>query len=585
MIDKKSKISLKIAEIMILLTFIFTIGNYHSGGRFVPSFPYMPQIVLNEFMSISELFNIFIFSVVMIMPIIDIFVGFVIFKNNKKWLLFLIMIISLDEIYMCIDTIRNKQNFSLFSLVGILALISLIAAMINSKQENNNEKNEVYRYDNEYAKNLFKSKCITIVSFGLLAFFALVFSFLIIIYSFKISTGEFYEYLLDLLCICFFSTIYILVFLRRHNIKIYKESIPFLLGPLYEYYSFNGLIYQHNVLTKKEKTFAIKSVSYCDEAYYCTYINDKGKKSRLVIPNYYPGIEVLFDKKTKINFSESQHNKLYKKYSLARLMLIVLSLFRFEMVRRGYIDLNDFYGNEKVIFVVLYVMLPILMYLICYILSKKNNIWLKIGLILFFNNSAFMTTLVFDYILNGYYRYELLQFFIGLSLLVIGYSASIFLMSDGINASKKLQNDYSKPDRSKSIDGDPKIYCYDKKYAHNILVINIFKCIINYIIVLMLYYIVSKSVSIIFSLVSLIVIILNYLPYLFGYKYSYYRKDRWIYCICKDENVETTIYTDLRVLKETKESYYCAYVDSKNIIRKVIIPKYYPNIEEILIQR
>lgn len=233
MIDKKSKISLKIAEIMILLTFIFTIGNYHRGGRLVPLFPYMPQIVLNEFMSISELFNIFIFSVVMIMPIIDIFVGFVIFKNNKKWLLFLIMIISFDEIYMCIDTIINKQNFSLFSLLEILVLISLISAMINCKQENknvynnlqnNNEKNEVYRYDNEYAKNLFKSKCITIVSFGLLAFFALVFSFLIIIYSFEISTGEFYEYLLDLLCICFFATIYILVFLRRHNIKKYKES-------------------------------------------------------------------------------------------------------------------------------------------------------------------------------------------------------------------------------------------------------------------------------------------------------------------------------------------------------------------------
>lgn len=304
----------------------------------------------------------------------------------------------------------------------------------------------------------------------------------------------------------------------------------------------------------------------------------------MVIPNYYPGIEVLFDKKTKINYSELQHNKLYKKYSFARLMLIVLSLFRFESVRRGYIDLNDFYGSEKVIFGVLYVIIPILMYLICYILSKKNNIWLKIGLILFFNNSAFMTTLIFDYTLNGYYRYELLQYFIGLSLLVIGYSATIFFMNDGIIASKMLQNDFSKPDRSKSIDGDQKIYCYDRKYAHNILTLNIFKCIINYIIILILYYMVSKSVTIIFSLISLIVIILNYLPYLFGHKYSYYRKDRWIYCICKDENAETTIYTDLHVLKETKESYCCAYVDSKNIIRKVIIPKYYPDIEEILIQ-
>lgn len=51
-------------------------------------------------------------------------------------------------------------------------------------------------------------------------------------------------------------------------------------------------------------------------------------------------------------------------------------------------------------------------------------------------------------------------------------------------------------------------------------------------------------------LVTYFTILLILQPYIFTWKYSFYRKDRWIYRISYIDDLHSDIYTDLKVVKK-----------------------------------
>lgn len=409
----------------------------------------------------------------------------------------------------------------------------------------------------------------------------------------QLITGEIYTYILSIVFILVFVCIYYLIFLnKRFRIK-YKEEIVFLLGPIYQYYYSNGMLYRRNKLLNKEESFMIKSVSYNDEAYFCRYSNNevKGKKkNRLVIPNYYPGIEKILPKKTKLSLSKAKNDKLHKEYSSAVDMDLIFILCRIAALSIM-IYLPSYY-QWKTILIISYIIIPILMYYICYSKAKNDAQWLKISLIYFLNNSAFLITFTIENMLEENDVISILMTFIVFTV----YALFTYIIYRGIIASKKMKSDVVTEqvcENDKKDKEDVKVYRYDRKYARNAFM-GIFSkygiIIITLIIVILatVYFGITYGSSMIISTIciGLFWLFTNYLgeykPYIFGYKYSYYRKDRWVYCVCRDENTVTKIYTDLKIKSENSFSYICTYRDYKNRIQEKIIHKYYPDIEEIL---
>ncbi len=74
----------------------------------------------------------------------------------------------------------------------------------------------------------------------------------------------------------------------------------------------------------------------------------------------------------------------------------------------------------------------------------------------------------------------------------------------------------------------------------------------------------------------------RFMQYIVPWKFSFYRKDRWIYRVCRSSYMPTDIFTDVTVYKENKYVFHCYYTDYKNERKKLVIPKCYPDIEEIL---
>ena len=580
--DKQYKISVNIAEIFVLLTYLLIFVRYMISGKIISSFPYTSQILSEKLSWTYYGYYLYGLSILAVTPFFVLLTGFILFKYNKKWLVFVTSIVTVDEIYMFVNVIYNNSGeFSLYSLLGIISLILLINAVINNNEHQGNEIivneyksdeqeiNKLYKFDKKYSKELFKEKNVMIMLFMLIAVFALGIVVMVIIRLVQLINGELYTYILSILFILIAIGIYYLIFFnKRFRIK-YKEEIVFLLGPIYQYYFSNGILYRRNKLLNKEEPFVIKSVSYNDEAYFCRYSNDevKGKKkNRLVIPNYYPGIGKNLSKKTKLSLSKAKNDKLHKEYNNAVDMDWIFILCRIAAL--SIMIYLPSYHQWKTFLIISYIIIPILMYYICYSKAKKDAQWLKISLIYFLNNSAFLISLTIYNMLEENDVISILMTFVVFTV----YTLFAYIMYRGIIASKKMKGDIvteQVSDDKKDIE-DVKLYRYDRKYAKNAFmgIFSKYGIIIIALIIISLatiYFGIRYGSSIIISTIciGLFWLVTNclgeYKPYIFGYKYSYYRKDRWVYCVCKNKDTETMIYTDLKIKSENSYSYICTY--------------------------
>lgn len=270
-------------------------------------------------------------------------------------------------------------------------------------------------------------------------------------------------------------------------------------------------------------------------------------------------------------------------------MLIAMAFFRLYYVEAGLIDLNYFFGPEKIILILFYFLLPILLCIILFVLSKTNVKWLKAGIAIFLPDTAYAIILFTDFFMRVKSEFN----YIAVAFMIVIYSDFIYSVYGGVIAAKKLNNNFTKSYRKKDIGGKHILFVYEKKYACNIFIRKLIQYIVTCIalstitIVLLCSFLRNNPVIfMVVSFICLFVVVLRitiiYKPYICGYKYSFYRIDRWIYCVTKDEYRATKIYTDLYVEKELNCCYKCIYTNYENKQCKLIIPKYYPKIENII---
>ncbi|HPX32356.1 MAG TPA: hypothetical protein PLT36_02500 [Erysipelotrichaceae bacterium] len=253
-----------------------------------------------------------------------------------------------------------------------------------------------------------------------------------------------------------------------------------------------------------------------------------------------------------------------------------------------------FSGFTSVIVIVMFAFIPIVLYLISYLLSNKEWKWMLVSTILFG-----VDILVFAIFFLTY------GFESNIILDIIFEAVIMFSLVSGTIAGKKLNNDFEEEitfnpatEIGEDAEGEKiKVYSYDKQYAKKnkanktaLLVLSFVGLMVLMVIVIVLLIPIFKDnvlllLAVVYGLlIAYIVWILKLSPFFNAKNYQYFLKDG---AICRNTvinkiNGPIEILTDLKVESTKEDSYICSFQRSENKRKKLIIPKSYPEIEDIL---
>lgn len=259
----------------------------------------------------------------------------------------------------------------------------------------------------------------------------------------------------------------------------------------------------------------------------------------------------------------------------------------------------NFTGIESALVIVLFAIIPIILLGICYLLSKKDWKWLLVANVIVGIDILILLA------------YSLLVYFDVSFLINYTFEGIIFfLLIKSVRAGKELNNDFEVPNQdeviSEAVDNQEesssekiKVYTYDKQLAKQ----NKADKTVLYFMSLVAFFfmeiliatalVIFADESTILTVVLLILAILlvgvfivlsiKISPFVCNNSYSYYKKDD---CVCRISSaslITTQIFANLLVEKQTDSAYYCSYISQNGKRRRLIIPKCYPQIDEILL--
>lgn len=253
-------------------------------------------------------------------------------------------------------------------------------------------------------------------------------------------------------------------------------------------------------------------------------------------------------------------------------------------------ELNS--GMQSYLIVFVFAIIPVVLFAICYVLSKKEWKWLLIGTILMAVD--FVCLILFSFLAG----------FVGLLLNYVFTIIILVTMFKGVQAGKQLGNDFEKPNMEETVkedfEKDTKIYYYDAQLAKQnkvnkmwLFLLSTFGFLIVEIVIAFFAAVMSDSsnepiISICAIIFAIAIIALYFFiaikisPFVSTASYSYYKKDDVVYRISNSSMVTVQMFANLLVEKEDEKAYYCSYISQNGKSRKVIIPKCYPEIDEIL---
>ncbi|MBR5049430.1 MAG: hypothetical protein IKX74_07330 [Erysipelotrichaceae bacterium] len=249
----------------------------------------------------------------------------------------------------------------------------------------------------------------------------------------------------------------------------------------------------------------------------------------------------------------------------------------------------EFYGVSPIISIGLLTVIPILLFFICYFMSKNNTRWMLAGLALFILDAL---VLIFFWYLTGFSADMILN--------LVFEGVIIFELISAVLAGKRLdgnleeiememQQEMSNPDRS--------LYAYDKQYAKEnkvakggmFAVVLIGYIVISFLALLLLIIFDGNPVAVILfallmigSLVFLIVGMIKLSPFVSASNFAFYKEGDVVYRTSVTNAALAVPLNNLQVFEEKPDVYLCTYEDNKGKQRKMSIPKAYPGIEEII---
>lgn len=253
-----------------------------------------------------------------------------------------------------------------------------------------------------------------------------------------------------------------------------------------------------------------------------------------------------------------------------------------------------FRGFTSILVIVMFAIVPIVLYLISYLLSNKEWKWMLVSTILFG-----IDILVFAIFFLTY------GFESNIIIDIIFEAVIMFSLVSGTIAGKKLNNDFEEEitfnpatEIAEDAEGEKiKVYSYDKQYAKSnkankaaLLLLSFLGLMALMVVVIVLLIPILKDNSLLLLaviyglLIAYLVWIFKLSPFFGAKNYQYFLKDGEI---CRNTvinkiNGPIEVLYDLKVESTKEDSYICSFQKSENKRKKLIIPKCYPEIEDIL---
>ncbi len=257
---------------------------------------------------------------------------------------------------------------------------------------------------------------------------------------------------------------------------------------------------------------------------------------------------------------------------------------------------QNFSGFEQFLIIFIFAMIPVLLLGICYLLSKKDWKWMLVASILMSIDALALVA------------YSIFIYFDGYSVSSFFFEGIIlFVLIRSTKSGKRLNNDFEEPKQEEVVneavdkqtqaeetDEHIKVYMFDKAlakqnktdktwwYVLSILVFLVVEIGLCLIAVFASSLGILSGILAIVAMVGYIYIVVKMAPFVSCNSYSYFKKDD---CVCRVSSqtlVTSQVFANLLVEKETSNAYYCSYISQNGKTRKLVIPKCYPNIEEIL---
>ncbi len=257
---------------------------------------------------------------------------------------------------------------------------------------------------------------------------------------------------------------------------------------------------------------------------------------------------------------------------------------------------QNFSGFEQFLIIFIFAIIPVLLLGICYLLSKKDWKWMLVATILMSIDAlALIAYCIFIYF-DGY---------IVSNFLIEGII--LFVLIRSTKSGKRLNNDFEEPKQEDVIneavdsqtqtmgtDEHIKVYMFDKALAKQNKTDKTWLYFLSLLIFLAaeiglcMLAVFVPSLGILSGILAIVAVfgyiyvVVKMAPFVSCNSYSYFKKDD---CVCRVSSqtlVTSQVFANLLVEKETSNAYYCSYISQNGKTRKLVIPKCYSNIEEIL---
>ena len=256
-----------------------------------------------------------------------------------------------------------------------------------------------------------------------------------------------------------------------------------------------------------------------------------------------------------------------------------------------------FSGFDTFLVIALFSLVPIALLLICFFLSYKDWKWMLISSIIMVIDALALIA----YSVSGYFDFSL--------VLNYGFELGIlYCLIRATLAGKELNNDFEGLDQKIIIDqsgafkieqpNTVKYYYYDKSLAKQnktskrllfiLALIGLIVTCTGTTIGLIFGIADGDALLLIIGIVSLIASIfliifeIKLSVFVEANTYSFYKENDIVCRVSLASIRPMQIYANLLVEKETSDAYYCSYINQKGKRKKLVVPKCYPQIDEIL---
>lgn len=416
-------------------------------------------------------------------------------------------------------------------------------------------------------------------------------SIISIIYDSKINISLLFVYLIKLFFILFFT--YIVIknkYVCFKNNKFLDQIIILL----------NNYIYRNLVLLSSIFLFTRAFYLYGFVKIICDY--NLSIFSKIVLGLIFIAfnafiicIYIRYVRNTLTNGKEDDKDDDYFRdnYFLSKFLLVLTFYFSINKTNDIYIIsnfatayarifINDYFGLSKFILKIIFI-IPLSILFLSIVIGIRNKKIMDMAVYISWLDE--LLYIVYKII----YKIPMLDIIAPIKILYL------CILTESTILGKKLPRKFIFRKSGDKIYRNAKNYTYNSEYAKNYTFISVllfglltcfglyleYKCFIK-----------ARFTStwpvylfIMFCLfITYVLILAGLQPFIFTWKYSFYRKSRWIYRVSYLDDQRSDIYTDLKVTKKNNCFYFCVYTDYKNRKKRLIIPNCYPEIEDILYQ-